>query len=232
MTEVAVKAGGYPADEEFIFLKNYTCPVCGKEVKNPTVKSSKARLVGSDPDLRPVYEVIDTLKYDVVMCNHCGYAALERYFNSVTQIQKQHIQAKICPAYKAKEWSPTFSYEDAFFRYRMALANTIAKQAPDSERAYVALKSAWVLRSWRQSLGKEEAAKQEKLAKQEDDLLKNAKEGFQQANMKEDYPICGMDEATVDYLVAALSAHCGEYEGAVKLLSGIIANREVNARVK
>lgn len=94
----------------------------------------------------------------------------------------------------------------------MALANSIAKQAPDSERAYVALKSAWVLRSWRKSLGKEEAVKQEKLAKQEDDLLKNAKEGFQQANMKEDYPICGMDEATVDYLVAALSAHCGEYE--------------------
>ena len=52
MTDVSVKAGGYPADEEFIFLKNYTCPVCGKEVKNPTVKSSKARLVGSDPDLR------------------------------------------------------------------------------------------------------------------------------------------------------------------------------------
>ena len=50
--------------------------------------------------------------------------------------------------------------------------------------------------------------------------------------MKEDYPICGMDEATVDYLVAALSAHCGEYEAAVKLLSGVIANREVGARVK
>ena len=48
MTDVSVKAGGYPADEEFIFLKNYTCPVCGKEVKNPTVKSSKARLVGSE----------------------------------------------------------------------------------------------------------------------------------------------------------------------------------------
>lgn len=80
MTDVSVKAGGYPADEEFIFLKNYTCPVCGKEVKNPTVKSSKARLVGSDPDLRPVYEIIDSLKYDVVMCNHCGYLCTGEIF--------------------------------------------------------------------------------------------------------------------------------------------------------
>lgn len=233
MTEVSVGAGGCPSDAEFVFAKNYTCPVCGKDFKNPTVKSSKARMIGSDMDLRPVYENINTLKYDVILCPHCGYTALERYFKTVTPVQKRLIEEKICAAYKEREEKETFSYEDAFLRYKMALINSMAKQAYDSEKAYICLKSGWLLRGWRESLeGTGQTAKQEKIAKQEDEYLKSAKEGFEQANIKEDYPICGMDESTIDYLVAALSARFGEYEAALKLASGIIASRTASNRVK
>ena len=230
MAEVSA-AGGWPSDAEFVFGKKWTCPVCEKEFKNPTVKSSKARMIGSDPDLRPVYEKINPLKYEVVMCPHCGYSALERYFSTVSQVQKRLIMDNICMAYKPREEKETFSYEDGFMRYKMAFINTMAKQANDSEKAYVCLKTAWMLRAWRESLDGE-PEKQEKLAAQEEEFLKNAKEGFTQANIKEDYPLCGMDETTVDYLLAALSCHFGEYETAMKLVSGIIANREAGRRIK
>ena len=65
MTEVST-AGGCPSDAEFVFGKKWTCPICGKDFKNPTVKSSKARMIRSDLDLRPVYENINTPKYHVV----------------------------------------------------------------------------------------------------------------------------------------------------------------------
>ncbi len=230
MTEVST-AGGCPSDAEFVFRKKWTCPICGKDFKNPTVKSSKARMIRSDLDLRPVYEKINPLKYDVVLCPHCGFTALERYFKTVTQVQKQLIEEKVCAAYKPREEKETFSYEDSFLRYKMAMINSIAKQADDSEKAYVCLRAAWMLRAWGESLT-DEPEKQEKIARQEEEFLKNAKEGFAQANIKEDYPMCGMDEFTVDYLLAALSFRFGENEAAMKLVSGIIASREAGARIK
>jgi len=233
MSDINKELSACPEDEPFVFGKKYTCPVCNKEFKNPTVKSSKARMIGSDTDLRPIYENINPLKYDVVMCPHCGYAALERYFATLSQVQKSLIKEKIAAAYNPREEKETFAYEDAFLRYKMALLSSFTKQAYDSEKAYVCLKSAWVLRAWRETLA-ERGAKEacEKLKKQENEFLKNAKTGFEQANMKEDYPICGMDESTMDYLVAALSAHFEEYDAAIKLLSGVIASRVAGNRVK
>jgi len=233
MSDMSGMSYGCAADAESVFGKTYTCPVCNEEFKCPTIKSSKVRVIGSDVDLRPIYEKVNALKYDVVLCSHCGYTALSRYFSEITQVQKKLIQEKICSAYRSREEGETFSYEDALRRYKMALLNCITKRAPESEKAYVCLKSAWLLRSWRESLeGTGNEAKEAQLAKSEEEYLKNAKEGFEQANMKEDYPICGMDENTVDYLIAALSVRFGEYDVALKILSGVIVSRTVNVRVK
>ncbi len=232
MTEVLINGDGCPEDAAYVFGKSYTCPVCGKEFKNPTVKSSKARMIRSDIDLRPVYENINTLKYDVIMCPHCGYAALERYFKTISSAQKQYIKEKVCAAFKEREEKQTYSYEDAFSRYKLALISSIAKQAYDSEKAYICLRAGWLLRGWRESLPESEGQKAQKLEAQENEFLKSAKEGISQANMKEDYPICGMDEHTVDYLLAALSLRFGEYEAALKLVSNIIASRAAGSRIK
>ena len=233
MAEVWDVESAYPSDEPFVFGKKNTCPICNKEFKNPTVKTSKARMIGSDQDLRPRYEGINPLKYDVILCPNCGYAALERYFKNVTQVQKGWIKEKISSAYRRREEKCTFAYEDAFLRYKMALLTSMTKQSNDSEKAYICLKAAWLLRGWRESLadaGMSEAC--EKLEAQEREFLKNAKVGFEQANLKEDYPLCGMDESTVDYLVAALSVRFEEYDAAMKLLSGVIASRVAGTRVK
>lgn len=234
MAEVWEVESAYPADDPYVFAKKWTCPICNKEFKNPTVKSSKARMIGSDQDLRPRYEGINPLKYDVILCPHCGYAGLEKYFATLSQVQKEWIKEKIASAYKRREEKSTFTYEDAYLRYKLALLSSMTKQANDSEKAYICLKTAWLLRGWRESLADNEqnSVVCEKLAAQEKDFLKNAKTGFEQANLKEDYPLCGMDESTVDYLVAALSVHFEEYEAAMKLLSGVIASRAAGVRVK
>ena len=55
-------------EQDFLFDKSFTCPLCDREFKARTVKIGKAKLAGSDLDLRPRYEQIDLLKYDVIMC--------------------------------------------------------------------------------------------------------------------------------------------------------------------
>ena len=49
----------------------------------------------TDCDLRPKYENIDVLKYDFIVCEHCGYATLRRfYFPTMDMVNMKKIQEK------------------------------------------------------------------------------------------------------------------------------------------
>ena len=213
-------------EEDFLFGKAWTCPICGKEFKEPTVKGSKVRLLGSDQDLRPRYEQLELLKYDVVLCPGCGYTALGRHFDSPTQVQKKYIKEKICANFNAKvEPKNSYSYDEALWRYRMALANAIAKGTRASEKAYICLKTGWLLRSKAEHLAQDlpdyEAQKKQCEAKEEE-VMRGALDGFIEARATEDYPMCGMDESTVDYLIAVLSYRFGRYDVASRLVVDVL----------
>ena len=125
-------------EQDFLFDKSCTCPICDKEFKNRTVKVGKAKLSGSDLDLRPRYEQIDLLKYDIIMCPYCGYAALSRFFKFVTSPQAKNIKKTISATFEPqKETKEVYTYDEALERYKLALANAIVKQTKASEKAYI-----------------------------------------------------------------------------------------------
>ena len=68
------------SEEEHIFDKTFTCPVCDQEFKTKMVKAGKVKLMDLDSDLRPMYQHMDPLKYDAIVCPNCGFAALNRFF--------------------------------------------------------------------------------------------------------------------------------------------------------
>lgn len=223
-------------EQELLFDKSFTCKVCDKEFKNKTVRIGKAKLIGSDLDLRPKYENIDLIKYDVVMCPNCGYTSLSRYYKFLTSGQLKMIKSNISSNFKPRtEEHDFYTYEEALERYKLALVNAIVKHAKPSEKAYICLKTGWLLRGMTESLDKsapDYAAKKEENTKQENEYLKNALEGFMTARQSEAFPMCGMDEMTVDYLIAVLSMRFGQYDIAAKLLSGIILSKTANPRMR
>ena len=213
-------------EQDFLFDKSCTCPICDKEFKARTVKVGKAKLSGSDLDLRPRYEQIDMLKYDVIMCPFCGYAALSRFFKFVTAPQARNIKKMISETFQPqKETKEVYTYDEALERYKLTLANAIVKQAKSSERAYICLKTAWLLRGKAERLDKnlpdyEEQKKQ--CAEEENEFLHNALDGFIAARQSENFPMCGMDEPTVDYLIAVTAMRFEQYEVASKMIAGIM----------
>lgn len=221
---------------EILFDKTYKCPLCDKDFKAKTVRAGKAKLIGTDLDLRPKYESLDCVKYDVVLCPHCGYAALTRFFTTSTSAQLKLIKDQISSNYQGKESdAPYYTYDEAIERYKMTLVNTVVKKARASEKAYVCLKAAWVLRGKAETLPKDtpnydEIVKQ--CQEEEKEFLLNAFEGFSAARTKESYPMCGMDEQTVDYLLAVLAMQFKKYEVASKLLGGIVTSKDANRRMK
>lgn len=222
-------------EQDFLFDKSCTCPICDKEFKNRTVKVGKAKLAGSDLDLRPRYEQIDLLKYDIIMCPYCGYTALSRFFKFVTAPQAKNIKKTISATFEPqKEKKEIYTYDEALERYKMALANAIVKQTRASEKAYICLKTAWLLRGKAEHLNKnlpdyEEQKRQ--CAEEENEFLRNALEGFLTARQSESFPMCGMDEPTVDYLIAVTAMRFEQYDVSSRLIAGILQSA-ANPRMK
>lgn len=223
-------------EEDLLFDKGYTCPVCDEEFHSKMVRTGKVKLLSADTDLRPKYQLVDSLKYDALVCPKCGYASLSRFFKFMLPAQAKMIRENITTNFKGIETSGnTYSYDDAIARHQLALANAVVKKAKTSEKAYTCLKIAWLYRGKAETLPKDTENYNEvikELKQQEVELLNNACEGFLSAYSKESFPMCGMDELTVTYLVADLCRRTGRYDESARWISKVLTSRTANERIK
>ena len=219
-------------EEDFLLEKTIQCPLCDEQFKTRAVKGGKAKLVGTDMDLRPRYQELDIVKYDVLLCPYCGYAALTRYFPSILSSQAKKIKEKISPSFRGKKDLPeVYTYDEALERYKMALVNAIVKGAKASEKAYICLKSAWICRGKAEELG-EQSPDYAKFKAMDDEYTKNAYEGFVAAVSTESFPMCGMDEQTVNYLIGVLAFKTSHFDVASKMIANILQSNGASPRIK
>lgn len=223
-------------EKDFIYDKTFECPVCDKKFSSKITKTGKARLLGMDRDLRPIHEGVDVQKYDVILCPKCGFAALTRYFTHMTSVQAKFIREQISQKVHLHEYKDeTYSYLEAIERYKLALACAVVKRGKNSEKAYICLKMGWLLRGYAEELelNPETSAEElEEVRALEESNLQNAYKGFAEAVQTEPMPLCGMDEPTFDYLMAALGVHFKDYEKASRLVAKIITSPSANTRTK
>lgn len=223
-------------EEELLFDKTYTCPVCYKEFKTKAVRTGKAKLLSADTDLRPKFQTVDSLKYEAIVCPHCGYAALTRFFEHIISVQAKFVREEISSNFNGLEIKgEAYTYDEAIARYKLALLNTVVKKGKASEKAYTCLKLAWVIRGKAETLPKDTENYEDvlkELKNEEDELIQNAYEGFSSSFTKESFPICGMDELTVTYLIADLARRSKQFDIANRWVSQVITSRTANERIK
>ncbi|MCR5208793.1 MAG: DUF2225 domain-containing protein [Lachnospiraceae bacterium] len=229
-------------EEDFLYDKSFECPVCSHSFKQRAVRSNQARLLKEDMDLRPVYNGIDVNKYDVVACPQCGYASLTRFHGSLAKPFRDLIRQNIST--KFTSLPPTgavMSYEDAFTRYKLSLLNAVVRKGKNSEKAFICLKTAWLLRSMQESVVADEKLstdeKKEKvkqLKAQEIEYLRNAHEGFVKARTNETPPYAGgMNTVTMDYLIGAIACEAGvAYRDAARVLEEVAINPQAGKHIK
>ena len=225
-----------PFDEnDWLFDKSCECVMCHEKFTYRAVRTGKARLIGTDPDLRPRYDKIDPLKYDVICCPRCGYSAITKYYTGITAGQAKLVKEAVTGKVHGLNNSGVLSYDDAFKRYQVALVCSIAKKGKTSEKAYTALKMAWCLRGKKETYPVD-APNYEEVMKEcrdnEQEALKAAYDGFIQARSEENFPIAGMDTSTYDYLLAELAYRFNEYDTAGRFISGILTSSSANPRIK
>ena len=236
-----------PVEEDFLFLKSVTCPVCDNVFSTLMVKSGRVRRLEPDFDLRPRFKFIDTLKYDITSCNKCGYTALNKDFPHLSPGQLKLIRENVQKNYKVLEekiMDSAMDYNTAIERYKLALYNSIVKRARLSERAYECLKISWLYRSKIEELLEVEFHSNEvvkkkalineilKCKKEEKRFYQNAYEGLVAAMSQESYPICGMEQNTYELLLAVIGFSLEHYEDAGRLVGGLIVSRTASTNIK
>lgn len=226
-----------PREESFLLDKAIRCTVCDKVFKIKVIKNGRIKRMEPDFDLRPRFENIDTLKYDVASCPYCGYTAMNRYFEHVTSGQIKMIRQQVCANFKplGSDEPTLIDYDMAVERYKLSLFNTIVKKGKASEKAYTCLKIAWLYRGMGENIDAADSEieqKRKEYKEQEETFYQQAFEGFMKAVSTEMFPMCGMDQTTVDYLLAAMAYHFKKYDVASKCISRIQSAPSASKKMK
>ncbi len=227
-------------EEALLLLKVVRCPLCDGTFRTIQVKSGRAKRKDSDLDLRPRFEHIDTNKYDVASCPKCGFTAMHRYFGPLSSLQTKLVKEGVCDKFKSPPTQEitelkTYTYDESIELFKIALYTTVIKKGAISEKAYECLKIAWLLRGKIEELAQDKEKNKEAIVEAQKEYVtfyNQAFEGFVKAMASENYPMCGMDQNTVDLLIAAIAFNLGKYEVSSRYVSGLLVSRTASSNIK
>ncbi|MCL2854431.1 MAG: DUF2225 domain-containing protein [Defluviitaleaceae bacterium] len=216
--EEEISAEGLAA---LLYTKEAECPVCRAKFNNTLVRESKLRLSHMD-ELRPVYRGFEPLCYGITMCTTCGYAAFKDRFDVISDRQRetllQHLRinyANFMPASYPMELDEKMGIE----RFKYALLTAYIKKVSLGEKAMLLTKTAWLYKA----MGDEVNTSL---------FSKYANDVWTQAYQSERFPIFGLSEATVHFLLARFAFDLGDHGTSLRFLSQIIVDQNLSTRMR
>ncbi|MGE4283819.1 MAG: DUF2225 domain-containing protein [Clostridia bacterium] len=206
-------------ETDFLFDRKFHCPVCNSHITARSVKASSIRILSRDSDFMIHYKNPNPMLYDICVCTECGYAASSSQFNNLSPTQIGLIREKICTKWNPKTYSPIYNLDIAIERYKLALLNSIVKNGKASEKAFLCLRLSWLNRL------KNDTENEKKFSQQ-------ALENFLQAFEKESFPIAGLDEPSLIYLIGELYRRAEDDNNALLWFSRVLSNRTATNKIK
>ena len=152
------------------------------------------------------------------------------------------IREEVCTKFKPEKGMAdklSYTYDEAIERYKLALINTIAKKGKASEKAYECLKISWLYRGKKEEIqaansnpSEEVKAEILKCEQTETAFYTQALDGFLKAMTSESYPMCGMEQNTVDFLIANMAFNLKRYDLASKFVSALLVSKTTSKTIK
>ena len=96
-----------PYEERFVQRMEFSCPMCGRNIKVASLKKYAMTSIGPEPDGRMRFRECDHLWHDVWSCPHCGYSNYYRLFFNVPEAAKDFVRELI-----RKNYSDTGAYKE------------------------------------------------------------------------------------------------------------------------
>ncbi|ACM22272.1 MULTISPECIES: DUF2225 domain-containing protein [Thermotoga] len=74
--------------------KEFTCPFCGHRFKKKMVFFDAVKIKSRDIDLKPIFEDVNPMLYEVVTCPNCYFSAFDRDFETI-KIKGEETEKKL-----------------------------------------------------------------------------------------------------------------------------------------
>lgn len=202
-----------------LFDKNIICPVCDSKFTTKAVKVKSPRIISKDSDFFIRYSVVNPYFYDVWICNSCGYAAMKSDFEKIKFHKKELVLSNVTAKWKPRNYPDILDEKLAIERYKLALLNAILVDLPNSTKAMISLKIAWMYRLLDDN-------EQELL------FLKQSLDGFNQAYISENFPMYGLQRDSLMYLIGDLNRKLGNSQEALLWYSKTIVGLNASYKIK
>ncbi len=199
---------------QYTFTVEKKCPVCGETTRVVKVKS-KLLAERTDEDFCVHYKDFNPYFYKIWFCEHCGFAADEKTFlGSIPLTHKRKIQEFLNSRKLGLKFVEERQVPDAVASFKLAIFYAELTGQSLSKRAGLYLELGWIYR-----------ASEEK--EREDEMLERAISLYDRSLMTERYPINGLSDNTVIYLIGAIYYRLHDFEKSTQYLSRIIGDQRI-----
>lgn len=206
-------------EDMFLYDKKIVCPICGTEFLAHIVKTSKCRMKAKESDFYIKYSAINPYFYDVLLCDECGYASMKSDFGKLRKTEMEAIKKNIVSKWHKRKYPKTYDIHIALERYKLSLLNYSVSGSKASKKAMNCLKISWLYRE----LGD---------IKNEEKFREQALIGFTESYSNEQFPMYGMDNYSILYLIGELNRRSGNYDEALLYLGQVITSSNADKRIK
>lgn len=203
---------------ELTYSVDKTCGVCEKEFQVTKVRSRIVKL-NQDTDFCTYYQDINPYYYTVWVCPHCGYAAQESHFPQISSASKDKIAKFLSGKEVRINLCGPRTRIQAITAYKLAIYFAEMEGLSQSEMAGLYLRLGWLYREGQQT-------------EEEQQALAKAAEHFEQALYKERFPISGMSETAITYIIGELLRRTGKYEQSLLYFSKVVASPQAKLEKK
>jgi uncharacterized protein len=200
-----------------IYKKKLDCPVCKLKFETTKVKSSKLRVDTMDTDLLKRYKDVEEhpVKYEVIMCPNCGYAAIERHFEGINKRGIAIVKENVMYKWNKQDYTDTRGKKEAILAYKFALYCAELMKKSKVELGGICLRMAWVNRLY------EDIDSERK-------YLEMTLRMYDEAYMEEDLFKEGTDEITIGYLIGDINERLGNKKEALKWMNKVVFDRGIS----
>lgn len=199
---------------QYTFTVEKKCPICGETTRVVKVKS-KLLAERTDEDFCVHYKEFNPYFYKIWFCEHCGFAADEKTFlGSIPLMHKRKIQEFLNSRKLGLKFVEERQVPDAVASFKLAIFYAELTGQSLAKRAGLYLELGWIYR-----------ASEEK--EREDEMLERAISLYDRSLMTERYPINGLSDNTVIYLIGALYYRLHDFEKSTQYLSRIIGDQRI-----